>query len=305
MLKQEDMHKERGIMKISLFASAVRPKLWPALFKSLESNTEPHEIVFAGNNGPSNMNNHPGIIIIQDNFKYVNTFNIKPAQCYEIARRHCTGEVVVWTADDVEYPNDIIGKSYRYWKSKNNKKLILSLQTKETGYGQPNGQVFDMNVHRFFGGRFDTPLMAPIGMMSREWLEELGGLDKRYVSGQYENDIVMRALQYGATVEIFGDKNTYVDIDHLGKSIAIGESKDQNTFLKRPFASSYKQDRAILENSWTTFDRVKAERVLREASKPLLVSSLKDVSPLQLDTFQPYEDDNILTKSQSNKGQWE
>lgn len=37
-------------MQVSLFASAVRPKLWPALFKSLEGTSVKYEVIFAGNN---------------------------------------------------------------------------------------------------------------------------------------------------------------------------------------------------------------------------------------------------------------
>lgn len=284
-------------MDVSLFASAVRLQLWPALFKSLEGTSVEYEVVFAGNS----MDKYPGIKIerplyyykkssdtdwVNDCswFHYFKTDNIKPAQCYEIARRNCTGEVVVWVADDCDFPNDVIGKAYKYWKSQNNDKLILSIQTKESGYNLPIGQLFNMQIHRFFAGNMRTPLMAPLGLMSRKWLEELGGIDRRYVSGQYENDIVMRALSQGASVEVFGNPECYIDIDHLGKSLAIGESKVEADFLNRPFAQGYPMDRSILQNSWC-----------------------KDggVSLIQVDQFEPYAKDISLTKSESNKGIWE
>ena len=85
---------------------------------------------------------------------------------------------MIWIADDCEFPNDVIGKAYKYWKEQQNEKLILSIQTKESGYGLPEGQLFDMNLHRFFGGRRTTPLMAPLGLMSRKYLDELGGIDQ-------------------------------------------------------------------------------------------------------------------------------
>ena len=287
-------------MKISFFASAVRPKLWPAFFKSLEfSNCWSMEVVFAGNsNVPGQAFELPSGLT----FRYIKTDNIKPAQCYEIARRACSGEVVIWCADDCEFPNDIAGKAYRYWKSKNNDKLILSLQTKESGYGQKDGKLFPMGEHTFYSLMPDTPLMAPLAMMSREYLNTLGGLDQRYVSGQYENDIVMRAYQDNATVEIFGDDKIYVDIDHLGKSIAIGESTDEESFRERPFAKGYSKDREVLENSWTTFDSVDAFNRLRNGEKPF---SLRRVSKKQLDKFEPYPESIPLDKSLSNKGHWE
>ena len=70
-------------MQVSLFASAVRPKIWPEFFKSLEGTSVDYEVVFAGNtrgifrDSPS---------LLKYLFKYIQTEDIKPAQCYEIAR---------------------------------------------------------------------------------------------------------------------------------------------------------------------------------------------------------------------------
>lgn len=283
--------------KISIFASSVRQLLYPDFFKYLKSSEI--ETVFSGNidsftNDYTYMSNW--------NIRYIKTGDIKPAQNYEIARRYCQGEVIVWGADDMEFINNILPQAYTYWKSKNNEKLILSLQTKESGYGAKDGKIFDMNEHRFFSWIPESPLMAPVCMMSRKFLDNLGGIDQRYVCGQYENDIVMRAYQYGATVEVFGNKDLYVDIDHLKKSIQVGESTNQEDFLNRPFASGYQKDREVLENSWTTFDNDKMFKRLQAGERPL---TMREISPVQLDDFIPYPSVIPLDKSLSNKGRWE
>lgn len=294
-------------IKVSLFASAVRPVLWPALFKSLEGTIVNYEVVFVGNAevkeftiGRMNIDTK----MIDVNGEYITTENIKPAQCYEIARRHCTGEVVVWVADDAEFPNNVIGKAYDYWKSQNNEKLILSIQTRETGYKMAAGELFDMKQHCFFGYCPETPLMAPLAMMSRKFLDQLGGIDQRYVCGQYENDIVMRAYADGAKVEIFGDKTCFIDIDHLGKSIAIGESKVEEDFLNRPFATGFQKDRQVLEDSWCRFNQGKLIRIA-STGKQLNKGDMHDISNKQLDQFQPYPEEISLTESHSNKGKWQ
>src|ERR1700741_2569315 len=143
------------MVNVSLFCSAVRPKIWDKLFRSLDTTSVSYEIVLCGNSMKE-------FTWVDTHARYYPTGNIKPSTCYEIARRNCIGEVVVWIADDCEFPNDVIGKSYRYWKSQNNEKLILSLQTKETGYKNIKGTLFDMNIHRFFGGDYNSPLMAPL-----------------------------------------------------------------------------------------------------------------------------------------------
>lgn len=279
---------------VSLFCSAVRPKLWKYFLDSLESTTISYEVFFSGFNTQEEVR---PFYYKYSRFKYVHTKRIKPSQNYEIARRHCTGETVVWVADDCEFVGDIIGKAYKYWKSQNNEKLILSLQTKESGYGQLDGKLYDMKTHTFYSNMPGTPLMAPICLMSRNFLDKLGGFDRRFVCGQWENSAVMRAYQNGATVEIFGDEQCHINIDHLGKSIALGESTDEQSFLERPFAKGYQIDRRVLENSWTTFDEREVFLRLQAGERPV---NLRKMSNVQLDKFEPYEDKDILIKSQSN-----
>lgn len=264
-------------MSISLFASSNRPQLYPSFIKSLEVEAAEIEVVFAGPLTLEDIYRYiPG-----DFLRYIKTENIKPAQCYEVARRDCSREVVVWVADDCEFVGGILTKAYNYWKEQKNEKLILSLQTKETGYRNKDGSFFNMRDHSLIGFKRETPLMAPLGMMSRDFLNSLGGIDRRYVCGQYENDIVMRAYAEGGSVEIFGDRNSFVDIDHLGKSISIGESVTESDFLKRPFAAGYRKDREVLEKSWLPLKRGAAGWVRHDA-------------------FEPYEEDGLREVSQSN-----
>ena len=292
--------------EVSIFASAVRPMIWPELFKSLDGTSVAIEVVFAGNAGEYDVRsasyshgNFP--------FTYIHTENIKPGQCYFLASQNCQGETLLYTADDAEYRGDIVGKAYKYWKSKNNKKLILSLQVKESGYQLEQGQFIDMNIHRFFGGggNENNPLMAPIGLISREYFNELGGLDRRYCAGQWENDIVMRAYQDGATVEVFGDTESYVDLDHYGKSLKIGECKDNADFLNRPFASSYQHDRQVLEQSWSIVDQHALMDLLHQGIHAIPITAIKKISKVRLDRFEPYEDKDLLTKSQGYAGRWQ
>lgn len=289
--------------QISLFASAVRPKLWPAYFKSLEKTRINIEVVFAGN-ADIPMSKLLGNNVLSGEYNpdfYITTGAIKPSQCYSIASRECSGETISWSCDDAEYPNDVLDKAYNYWKSKNNDKLILSIQTKESGENTPQCKLFNMNEHRFFSWVPSSPLMAPMCLMSRKFFNELGGIDQRYVAGQYENDIVMRAYAQGAKVEIFGGEDCYIEIDHLRKSIEIGESTNEKDFLERPFATGYAKDREILENSWTTFNERDVYLAIERGERPL---TLRQISPVQLDDFQPYPENIPLDYSISNKGKW-
>ena len=246
-------------IKVSLIASAIREQFYPAFFNTLEGTSVEYEVIFAGHVKPEGT---------YKNLKYIETGYIKPAQCYEVARRNAIGETIIWTADDCEHTPDLVGKAYNFWKELNDEKAILSIQTLE------NGQFCNMNHHAFFGWNTKTPIMAPLGMMSRSYLEQMGGFDNRYVCGQYENDVTMRAYADGGRVVIFGDMGNRVDIDHYRKH-----------GIKRPFATGYNTDREVLESSWT------------DGNKHCVMQ--------RMDTHQPYEDTDILTVSQGNKGQWQ
>lgn len=262
--------------KVSLFASAIRQPFFITFLKSLEGTSVPLEVVFAGTLDAIEYDYKPNI-----HFKYIHTENIKPAQCYEIARRACTGETVHWTCDDAEYSEDCMGKAYNYWKAKNDEKLILSIQTIE------NGQFCNMALHSLYGAKPETPRMAPLGLMSRAFLDKLGGIDRRYVCGQYENDIVMRAIVEGGKVEIVGSKNDcYIVIDHYRRH-----------GLVRPFATGYMKDREILERSWTDFSGK-----LNDGTSHVNIRRTTNggFEYFRNDVFEPYEETDLLTKSQSN-----
>lgn len=284
-------------INISIFASAVRPQLWPDFLKYVKHNSN-IEVIFSGNaKGYEEF--------LSPRFKYIHTSNLKPAQNYAIASCACTGETISWGCDDAEYSNLILETAYDYWKSQDNEKLILSLQTKESGYNLPISQLFDMKQHCFFGNCPDTPLMAPMCLMSRKFFNDLGGIDRRYIAGQYENDIVMRAYSQGAKVEIFGDKECYINIDHMGKSLSIGESKVESDFLNRPFASGYQKDRRTLEESWCRFNVHKLEKLIASGKKQVHQSEVYDISATQLDAFQPYPEEISLVKSEEPCGIWQ
>lgn len=244
-------------IKVSIFASAIRPNIWQSLFDSLKSTTIKYEIIFGG---PINIKRIKNINFPKE-FRYIQTGNIKPSQVYEATRRECTGETISWVADDCEFSEDCYGKAYKYWKSLNNEKIVLSIQTIEDGYA------YNMKDHSYVGFDRSTPLMAPLCLMSRQFLEDLGGLDRRYVAGQYENSITCLTYHSGGNVLIYRDSEVY--IDHQKKH------KDDHKFR-----IGYQKDREVLESIWGK----RGEYIHTDKALP----------------HEPYDDKNLLIKSQSN-----
>lgn len=274
---------------ISLIASSVRPHLWESCFESLKSNTIRYNVVFAGNITPDVYEPFQQKYKF---FKYIQTGNIKPAQCYQVALKNACGFYIMWIADDCEFSENALDKIYAKAGSIG-RNGILSVKTNE------DGKHNDLDDHRFFSENKNTPLMAPLGVMSRGDLSELGGFDRRFVSGQYENDVVMRALARGGKVVKFED--ACVDIEHLKKH---GSSTK--------FWTSYDHDRKILEDTWVFGGYKPIERPMRvfqpSQDVPMRLYfpiTNREVSKMPLLPFEPYQKEDLLTVSQSHKGQWE
>jgi len=258
--------------KISLIASSIRPHLYEAMFKSLEGTSVKFEIVFAGNK-PMNFLNHINDRKIPSYFKYITTADIKPAQCYEVARRAATGELVLWMADDCEFPDDVLGKAYRFYKENCGYKDIVSIQSKEH---YDKWYLCDFEAHHFDGVDKSTPKMAPLGLMNRKYMDELGGPDRRFICGQWDNELVMRLYNDGGN--LFQFDGASIELDHKNKhDQAFGISAE------RPFGQGYAHDRRILEGAWMK-------------DKEMLPGP-----PYQRfdDGFEPYEEKDLLTVSQS------
>lgn len=278
---------------ISLFASSVRHHLWDEFMISLQSNQQSfYEVVFAGNLDKFQVRPY---LKKYPNLKYIHTGDIKPAQCYEIARRNCSGELVMWVADDCEFSDGLIYNLIGKWMEIDNDKAIISVKTNEDGKNN------DLNDHRFFGGNVNTPLMAPLGVMNRQYLDILGGLDRRYLCGQYENDIVMRVLEDGG--EVIKYEEGCVFINHLEK-----HGKGTN------FWTGYEIDRTVLENSWVIGGYKHPDKPFN-VFNPFFVEGEKkvvryypvtnrEVSKKRLDLFCAYEDKDLLTVNQIPGGKW-
>ena len=211
---------------ISIVASANRVEFWPRLYESLRWHQTPLEVIFVGDVKPE--------FTLPSNFKWIHA-TVKPAQCYEIGFRAAQGELIHWTADDASYaykgplgdclqPLDI---AYKHWqkmeeKYEHDKKSVVALRPIEDG-----GDVW--RFHHFFGGWDHTPLMAPFALLHRDYfVNYLGGYDRRFVSGQSENDVIMRVYEDGGRIELCLESMLYVH--HKQVHPRNSEGKEDNKF---------------------------------------------------------------------------
>ena len=168
--------------------------------------------------------------------------------------------------------------------SKNNK-IILTQKTIENG-------IDVSEEHHFFRHCKNTPQVCPMAFMNKKWFFELGGIDRNFCSGQYENDLCLRSFQDGGRIINVPESKVYLNHDEVHGGLI---NKIKYKFGKNSFRSGYHNDRRYLEECWVkngygTYD----EKTLKHG----------EVSKTRLLPVHPYDYKNILTVAQGPAGRW-
>lgn len=275
-------------IKISLIASSVRPWLWDEFFRSLNGNIS-YEVVFSGNLTQFQVRPY---LEKYPMLKYIYTADcISPAQCYEISRRFATGVLIFWCCDDAELSPVLLDNVYDFYQELP-KKSLVSIKTREDNLET------ELDDHRFFGFNRESPIMAPLGVISRKYLDSLGGFDRRYLAGQWENKCAMMVYEDGGDVVKYEDGCVF--IEHLKKH---GRGTK--------FWKAYEGDREILESDYAIGERVPPPlsdknfgvHIQLNGIKPPTITwprwlDKRKVSKTSQTGFSPYSNDNLTTVSQ-------
>jgi len=221
------------------------------LYKSIGENDVEFELIFVGPNKPDYR--------LPNNFRFIRSL-VKPTQCLEIALRNTTADLVMNMADDCIFKGSRpLDRLYETYKNYNNNKIILSCKY------MLNGEDLSESAH--FDG-ISSPVMPLCGLMSRNLLMSVGGLDKNFIAIMWDCDIAMRVHSLGGDV-ILSD-------------VFLEEDKDKNvgSELCNEF---WEHDRGLLESLWTKNGKIHLCR-----TKPV----------------ESFDDLNILKASQGPRGRW-
>lgn len=276
--------------KVGIIASSTRHHLWLEFMDSLKDNVIVPQVTFAGDLDNYQvrpyLNRYP-------NMQYIHT-PVKPAQCYQLAFLHTDFEsLILYVADDCEFEPGLIDKVVAFWHGLNNPKAVISVRTNE------NNRDYGTEIHTLLGWNVNTPLMAPIGLIHQRYLANLGGFDRRFISGQWENDLCMRVYADGGTVVAY-DPGPTVKIDHELKH--GGGTR---------FWTAYQHDRKVLEDTWvkggyrvTTPYVTIREKNGRETPMFKILDNRLVLKTPQL-PFEPYDDIDLAKKNQGPFGIFE
>ncbi len=258
---------------ISLFCSAIKPKKWLKLYKSLSSNKVPFELVFVGPDSPKYK--------LPSNIVHIKS-KVKPAQCAEIAYRNSTGSLILNITDDLIFRKHFLDNLYADFKKHN--KTSKKVGIGSIWNGSNRSKKSSLNKRRF--SRSDknnnTPVMwEGIVLMKKEWW---GGIDKRFVAGFYAWDNIMRFHESGGKIHSCKKAGwTETDIGVKGRLKMITKTCD---FL-------------LINALWTRLNRIGEDIPSDEVYDYARGSVEIVVCKKRLDKVQFFEDENILVKSQS------
>jgi len=215
-----------------VIAVAHRTKYWLECYKSYKTNLE-FEVIFVSDEHPK--------FKLPKNFRYIFT-KVKPAQCGQIALDEAKGEVVLLTSDDITFNSLAFDRAYDIYKQADNYKTIVGFRIFE-GWGTL-GESTHLHYlfHRTKYGNTrpellkHSPRMLALGLMSKKLYNEVGRIDKRFVCGQWENDLTMRAYSMGAKLIMSPWSKSYNDTNkHDGEGNYRGAIHEYETNLLAQF----------------------------------------------------------------------
>lgn len=263
-------------IKISIYGACNRPHLWQWFYDNLSMNKTEFEIIFVGNVEPT--------FKMPDNFHFVYS-NVKPAQCTHVAALMCTGDVIIPVADDCHYSPYALDILYDLYKIQNDYKSMvtpkffgitetlsneeLNKVGKNTPINNPSGRIVDGDLN-------SLPLSAG-GIMSKQFYDELGGPDTRFVFSFADIDIQIRAQLNGGKI-IFCENAWLSERKDLCPDWINGKSKNYSG-----------EDFKLYSHLWFANG----------------VHSTATFTGKRFDEVQMYEEnDTILLLSQGPKGEW-
>lgn len=211
--------------------------------------------------------NIPPIEEVGKNFRYIYS-TVKPAQCFEIGARKSEGRYIIPVADDVEVSNNFFEHLLEEVTNTDTSKYLLSFMG-----NRPGNMVYDKNIK-------NSPSVGWFGCFPKDLWKSLGGIDKRFIVSFCDTDLQMRAYEMGLQFKLA--KNIYVRefFPDFGKN-----DKERKKFRNNRMIQKYgNYSRTLLNSFWVNPDGT---------------MSKKRLSPVE-----PFEDKDIVTITQGEKGEW-
>lgn len=273
---------------VSCIMTSNKPENWMMCYDSLCSGLKDvdAEIIVVGPNPPDYK--------LPSNLIYIQTNDIKPSQCVEIAIRKAQGDFIAVTADDVVFIDGSLNSLYLEYIEREDEKLVLLSRFWEEAIQK---RVLD---RRYAKGCMIWPKNSPLcsllmAFLDRDLLTQIGGIDKRYLAVYWDIDLSLRLVEAGSTIR-WSNESTLVTEKLLG--MPKGSSEFRITKKVR------KWERWITDQIWTR-PIVPGEPVpsdiVYDNYKGVDGKAISVFSKVRLDKVEEFEDKDITLYSQGTK----
>jgi GT2 family glycosyltransferase len=260
--------------KISFIGPSHRTWLWKTFYESIITNLN-FEVIFVTDVEPN-----PADLLVnpyfldeksnyffyeKDNFKWIYS-KVKPAQCFEIAYRHSTGDFIIWTGDDFVYSPYALDHAYNMYRSFHDHKIIVSFNVYQDGLSAKHEHKMPWD---------DSIQLTTTALINKKAIEEVGGFgDINFVCGHFDVDLMMRIIRNGGKLFICPTAIAYEPHNQFHKEEAN-------------FSYDWADELEYIKKLW------RGKHIEKDVYETLSQRSLP---------FQPYSDQDILTISQGNIG---
>lgn len=170
---------------ISLFGSCIRTEKWLQIYKDIKLNNKiKFELVFCGSKKPD--------FVLPDNFKYIYA-KVKPTQCWSIAGKATSGELVSIFGDDLQLSEGCLDKIYECYKKEDNTKAVITPYI----YYQNDWHLFAKD-HFLVSHNSKTPnIPQGLAFYNKKFFDNLNGCDKRFIAAAGDYDLFLRSKEQG------------------------------------------------------------------------------------------------------------
>jgi hypothetical protein len=252
-------------IQVSIYGACNRPHLWEGFYERVAMTKLHFEIVFVTNVKPT--------FALPDNFRYIYS-NVKPAQCNHIGAINSRGEVLMHVSDDCHLSPNCLDILYGIYKAQNDYRMMVAPRFFE---GLPEAGGFDCtdrDCRIVFGDASALPVHIG-GLINKQFYNELGGTERRFVFQRWDLDLQIRAQLTSGIKTIFPSNDAW-----------LVERKDLCPGWQGGISGRYSSsDHAYYMSLWFLDGQFTGKRS---------------------DILEPYEEnDTLLTVSQGPKGEWQ
>jgi hypothetical protein len=249
----------------SVIAPAIRKENYKRCYHSFYQNsTIPFEMIFVGNNPPTEF--------IGKNFKYIYS-TVKPAQCVEIAARTAQGDYLIHIVDDIVFSENFLDTIYKEINEIDTNYSILSFALYPPYVEGCQPKIWKtIKTDNYYGVEIPSCACIPTTL----W-KELGGIDNKFINSYFAIDLYLRCWEKGM---IFKFSKSYIREIYPKLSQEEADYYNKNSLFRKyeNYSSS------LLDFLW-------------------LRSNFR-VSKKRLCTVDSFDDKDILTVTQGEKGEW-